>query len=129
VPNRWQPAPSIVITYAAAHAALAGIFAFSADARWQSASWTVGLRMLDRQTWGFLFAVVAVLLFLGRYVHHNWSLAGLLLGAVIVLWWAGSFALSAHQNRTASLTGIVLWTLFGAAQTRELLISVRRRVG
>jgi hypothetical protein len=126
VPNRWHPAPSIVITFAAAHAALAGIFAFSADARWQSASWTVGLRMLDRQTWGFLFAVVAVLLFLGRYVHHNWSLAGLLLGAAIFLWWTVSFGLSAMQHPTASLTGIVLWGMFGAAQAREFVISVRR---
>jgi hypothetical protein len=40
-----------------------------------------------------------------------------------------SFALSAKQNSTASLTGIVLWGAFGVAQTRELLISVRRRVG
>jgi hypothetical protein len=110
VPNRWHPAPSIVITFAAAHAALAGIFAFSADARWQSASWTVG----------------AVLLFLGRYVHHNWSLAGLLLGAAIFLWWTVSFGLSAMQHPTASLTGIVLWGMFGAAQAREFVISVHR---
>jgi hypothetical protein len=129
MPNRWRPTHSIVTTFAAGHAALALIFAFTADARWTSAAWTVGLHLLDRQEWAVMFGVVALLLLAGRIIWHGYALIGLLLGAMLVLWWALSFALSALGNATASLTGIVLWSLFAVAQLREFTVSVRRRVG